>query len=359
MTISSKSTIFLASLLAVLLAACSGHDHQQAATPPAVAVEVARAQAQDNGTIYASGQIISRESAVISTRIMGYITSVKVKPGDRVKKGQLLLTISNEDIQAKRGQAQSLVVETSAALKDAQKDYERFTALYQSESASAKEYENVSLQYQSIKARNEGALQMLREAEAMLAYANIVAPFSGVVTSKSADAGSIANPGVPLLTLEGEGDLEVNATVTDAEIGWVTPGMPASVVIKSTGKIVKGMVSQVSPSAALTGGQYFVKISFKDTPAQVYAGMAATVSIPVTKSGHAGTVTVPWSAIVQQDQLTALYTVSQQQTALLRWVKLGRRFGDQVEVLSGLNATEEFILSGEGKLYNGVPVKKI
>ena len=66
---------------------------------------------------------------------------------------------------------------------------------------------------------------------------------------------------------------------------------------------------------------------------------------------------VPLSAIEHKDQLTGLYTIGTNNTALLRWVRLGKTYGDQVEVLSGLEKNEPFIVSAAGKLYNGIPVK--
>jgi multidrug efflux pump subunit AcrA (membrane-fusion protein) len=65
---------------------------------------------------------------------------------------------------------------------------------------------------------------------------------------------------------------------------------------------------------------------------------------------------VPTNALVQRGQLTGIYTVSQKNTAILRWVRLGETFGDKVAVLSGLTAGETYILNAEGKLYNGVPL---
>jgi len=345
-----------------LLFSCSTDksEEQKTASSP-VEVTLSKPGTQQSGRVYASGQIVSKERAVISTRVMGYISSIKVQAGDYVSKGQLLLTISNDDILAKRAQAQALVSESEAAMKDAQKDFDRFTSLYKSESASQKEYERAALQYESVKARYEGARAMYKEAEAMLTYANIKAPFNGVVTSKSADVGSIANPGMPLLTLEAKGDYEVEASVTEVDIAKLRKGLPASVTIKSTGAVLQGKVSEISPSAALTRGQYFVKVLLTDGASDaLFGGMAVNVTIHSSSSIRAnGDVLVPISALVYQDQLAGIYTVSQHQTALLRWVKLGRHYGDQVEILSGLSGNEEFISSSKGKLYNGVPVKRI
>jgi RND family efflux transporter MFP subunit len=356
------STQLISILLFIsLVISCSSDkiNEKQTSSPP-VEVTVAKPGAQSGSKIYATGHIVSKEKAVISARVMGYISSIAVQPGDYVPKGKTLLTISNDDIMAKRAQAQALVTETEAAMKDAQKDYNRFTSLYQSQSASQKEYERAALQYESVKARYEGARAMFNEAEAMLSYTNIKAPFSGIITSRNADVGSMANPGVPLLTLEAKGGYEVEAFVTETDIARIEKGLPATTTIKSNGAVLRGEVIEISPSAALTSGQYYVKISIaNDVPKSIYGGMAASVIIHApTTTQPTAYVLVPHNALVFKDQLVGIYTVSQHQTALLRWVKTGKHYGDQVEILSGLSGTEEFISSSKGKLYNGAPIKR-
>lgn len=81
--------------------------------------------------------------------------------------------------------------------------------------------------------------------------------------------------------------------------------------------------------------------------------MFSTVQFPVERKVKTQMVLIPTEAIVTNGQLSGLYTVSQSNTALLRWLRLGRTFGDQVEVLSGLKADETYIVSAEGKLFNG------
>jgi multidrug efflux pump subunit AcrA (membrane-fusion protein) len=89
----------------------------------------------------------------------------------------------------------------------------------------------------------------------------------------------------------------------------------------------------------------------------LYSGMYVSVSIPVANGSGGDAITlVPASSIVYKDQLTGIYTLTENQTALLRWVRLGKEQGDQVEVLSGLRNDEKFILASEGKLYNGAPI---
>lgn len=356
----SQKAIALFILGTLFLASCSNEsDNKEKEKPEPVVVTVATANKTTTHSIQASGKVESTETAVISTRLMGFITKINVRPGDRVKKGQLLATISNGDILAKRAQAQAMVTEAEAALHDAKKDYERYEELHQQQSASDKEFENITLHYNSVKAKTEAARQMQKEAEAMLAYSNLTAPFSGVVTQRNADEGSMANPGMPILVLEHVGSYQVNTFVSEQDISRIKTGAAAEVTIKSTGHSINGTVSEVSPSARMNGGQYLVKVRInQDDTQQLFAGMYAHVSISPSDadSREEERWLIPDKALLKRDQLNGLYTVRDGNTALLRWVTIGKTIGDQVEILSGLNGDEEFILTAEGKLYNGVPV---
>ena len=107
---------------------------------------------------------------------MGYITMLKVKAGDHVSKGQLLATISNQDMLAKRAQTDAMIAEAQASVNSAQKDLDRFTTLYKQQSATEKELDNVELQYNAAKSRLEAARQMRNEVNANLGYSHLTAP---------------------------------------------------------------------------------------------------------------------------------------------------------------------------------------
>ena len=348
----------------IVFSACSSNKEEVAIanTDAAVMVTVATPSGTGQQGINVSGQIEASQTANISTRVMGFITMLKVKVGDHVSKGQLLATISNQDMIAKRGQTDAMISEAQAALNSAQKDYERLTTLYKQQSATAKELDNVTLQYNSAKSRLEGARQMRNEVNASLGYTSLTAPFSGIVSQKLADAGSMANPGMPILTIEQSGSYQVSASVPENIINQIHQGAEAFVTIKSIDKTIKGTVVQINPSSQFTGGQYIIKVNIADAAKKgLYAGMYATVSIPVkepvavTTTGNS--VMVPVSSIEHRDQLTGLYTIGSNNTALLRWVRLGKTFGDKVEVLSGLEKNEQFVVTVDGKLYNGIPIK--
>ncbi|WP_069658440.1 efflux RND transporter periplasmic adaptor subunit [Arcticibacter eurypsychrophilus] len=348
----------------LLLSACSSDDKKLAQKKDqGTAIQVTigtSSSARQQGFIQVSGQVEAVQSANISTRVMGYITKLNVKVGDQVSKGQLLVTISNQDILAKKGQTTAMISEAEAAFKNAQKDHERFTALYKQQSASAKELDNVTLQYLAAKSRLEGAKQMGNEVNAMLKYTNLTAPFAGTITQKLADAGSMANPGMPILTIEQNGSYQVSASVPESMINQIHQGETAMVRIQAANKLIQGEITQINQSSQFTGGQYIIKVQIPDQKKQgLYAGMYANISIPVKNAALVkdAKVMVPLSCIENRDQLTGLYTVSGSNTALLRWVRLGKTEGNQVEVLSGLASNEQYIISADGRLFNGTAVR--
>jgi RND family efflux transporter MFP subunit len=348
----------------LFFSSCSGKaDHGTEENSSPITVTVATPGGHAEGGIGVSGKIEAVQTANISTRIMGTITRIYVKVGDRVRKGQLLATISSQDIQAKKAQTSAAIAEAEANVKNAQKDFERYSNLYNRQSATAKELDNVTLQYNAARARLEAATQVRNEVSAMMAYSSLTAPFDGVVTQKLADEGNMANPGMPVLTVEQTTQLQVSATVSESDINLLKKGDKAQVEIKAIGKTVECTISEISPSSQFTGGQYFVKLAIPEKEKRdLYAGMYVNVFIPVNsavaKKDNSNAVLVPAASLVNKDQLTGLYTISSNNTALLRWIRTGKTFGDKIEVLSGLAQNEKFIVSAEGNLYNGAPVKE-
>lgn len=354
-----KNFYMIFSLSAVIVLASCGKDTktvvQDNSTPINVSVS-AVASNTNTPFLSVSGKIQSTNSADLSTRIMGYVSKVYVNVGDKVKKGQLILSINSSDLQAKKAQVEASVAEAQAAFNNSEKDYNRFKNLYAQNSATPKEMDDMTARFEMAKARLEAAKQMRNEVNAQFAYSNITAPFSGVVTSKMIESGDMANPGMPLITIETPGAFEVIAMVPETEISEIVTGAEVDVLVKAIHTSLKGTVSEVSTSAKHTGGQYLVKIALNKTEDNILSGMFVTVQFPVERQAQNTMVLIPTEAIVTQGQLSGVYTISQSNTAMLRWLRLGRQYGDLVEVLSGLSANESYIISAEGKLFNGAKV---
>ncbi|PKV48372.1 RND family efflux transporter MFP subunit [Aquimarina sp. MAR_2010_214] len=350
-----KTAIFS---LTVIMASC-GNDTKKvvADTADPIPVKVNKVSTNNNSQfLSASGKIQAVNSADLSTRMMGFVNNVYVDVGDKVHKGQLLVAINNADLQAKKAQVNASITEATVAFNNAQKDYNRFKNLFADNSASQKEMDDMTARFEMAKARLEAAKQMKNEVSAQFAYSNITAPFSGVVTSKSVDKGDMANPGTPLLSIETPGAYEVMAMIPETEITQIKSGTQVDVVVKSIDTTIKGKVTEVSTSARNTGGQYLVKITLDATNANILSGMFTTVQFPIKKQAKTTMVLIPTEALITNGQLSGVYTVSQSNTALLRWLRLGRTFGDQIEVLSGLSSDEAYIVYAEGKLFNGAKI---
>jgi RND family efflux transporter MFP subunit len=251
-------------------------------------------------------------------------------------------------------------MQATAGYNNAKKDFDRFTALFAQQSASQKELDDMTSRYEMAKAGLDAAKQMRNEVLAQFSYSNITAPFSGEITNTFVKEGDMANPGMPLVSIEGASHLQVTAMVSESDITSIKSGMKAKVIVKSTNQELSGIVTEVSGSAKNTGGQYLVKVNLNNVGSKVLSGMFVNVKFPVANKQQVTTtsdkVLVPETALVKQGQLTGIYTTGNGNTAILRWLRIGKTFGNQVEVLSGLSANEQYIVSAEGKLYNGAKV---
>ncbi len=346
--------------IAFLAASCGSEEKKNLAdnsTPIKVETKTVT-EGDSRPFLTASGKVEAAKSTNISTRMMGYVDKIYVKVGDKVQEGQLLISVNNADVSAKLAQVNAGIAEATAAFTNAEKDFNRYTTLFKENSASQKELDDITANYTMAKARLESAKQMKNEVNAQMGYANIRAPFDGVVTNKFINAGDMANPGMPLLEVESPGKYQIMAMVPESEIIEIKNGTAVTVQVKSVDKMITGKVTEVSTSSKNTGGQFPVKVILDGSDTQIRSGMYATVQFPITKSTTSSAIMIPVDAIIKNGQLTGIYTVSQSNTALLRWVRLGRTFGDKVEVLSGLTADEQFIVSAEGKLYNGAKISK-
>ena len=348
---------------AIALQSCSSDKEKNIeSNDQPITVSVSKSSVAASGSFAsASGKLVAKNSVNVSTRMMGYITGMNIEVGQNVRAGQLLVSINASDIQAKGGQANAQIAQAQANYNSAKKDFQRFENLYKSQSASQKELDDMRARYEMASAGLQAAQQMKNEVNAQYRYTNVTAPISGTVTAKYASQGDLANPGMPLLTIESPSSLQAQVLVSEQNIGMISEGMAVQITMKSVDKTVSGTVSEISKSAANTGGQYMVKINLHNAQ-DLLPGMFVNVQFPFKNSGKINqdfqeSVMVPKSALVENGQLTGVYVVSSQNTAVLRWVKVGKTLGDQVEILSGLDNKEAYITSANGRLFNGAKVQ--
>jgi RND family efflux transporter MFP subunit len=338
----------------VLLAGCS-RSAPARPDPPTVAAQVVRSTAAAiPESIAAAGTLHAKETATLSAQIPAPIRQVLVQPGEQVRAGQVLITLDAAAQHAALNEAghaaaaahlQQMAAQSDAML--AAETLARYRILQQQNSVSPQEFDEVEkraqaaqLRLESYEAQSQQAQAAVSGARTQLGYTTLRAPFSGVITARLADPGTLAAPGVPLLQIDRDGPLQVYTTVDESLIGSVQLGMkvPVSVDGAGPGGMV-GTVAQIVPAADPASRSFLVKLDLPMAKA-LRAGMYATAQFP----GAARTmILVPQSAVVQRGSLDCVYALDAQGVAHLRYVTPGNRHGDQVEILSGIGAGETLV----------------
>lgn len=340
-----------------LFVSCGNDEKANIPTQESISVTLKKAETSVSlNAISASGQVQASQSATLSTRFMGNVEEISVNVGDKVQKGQVLISLDAANLNAKLSQAKAGIIQAEANLKNVQTNFDRFQKLFEQQSISKKELDDITTQLSVAKAQLEAAQQMKNEVDSQLKYAEIKAPFSGIVSAKFIKEGSMAHPGKPLLIIDNPKQFEVVASIAESDISAIKKESKVLVSIASFSKELSGTVKEISSNAKSTGGTYSVTIQLNETSDNIYAGMYAKVAIENSSVSDSSALFIDKKALIQKGQLHGIYTVSQNNTAILRWVKLGRATNDTVEIISGLSAGESYILSSEGKIYNGVLV---
>ena len=340
---------------AVMVAGCKSDDSAQPAAIQTVQARVVESrQQQVPVALRSTGTVHARETAIVSAQVMGRIQQVMVREGDSVRTGQTLVVLDDAAMRASVEQAQAGVKaalsqqaadETDAKL--AASTLERYRQLEAQKSVSPQEMDEVTRRAEAATARLEAVRAQTEAAKAqesgtrtMAAYARLTAPFSGVVTARMADPGTMAAPGVPLLQVDQAGALQLQTTVDESAISVVHKGMKVQVGIGSDGAAsIAGTVAEIVPAADAASHSFMVKI---DLPAsgQLRAGVYGTAEFA---NGAREAIVIPRSAVVTRGSLACAYVLDSKGIAALRYLTLGGQQGDLVEVLSGISAGDKLV----------------
>jgi RND family efflux transporter MFP subunit len=303
---------------------------------------------------------------VVSSKIMAYVRQVSVQVGDRVREGQLLITLDSEDLDAGVRRTEAADAEVLSAFSEAdhavagakanldlaQSTFRRMAELAAQKSISDQEFDEASARLKSAQAANEmarakrlqldsrraQAQQEIRAATVMRDYARIAAPFAGVVTAKSVEPGNLAAPGTPLLTVEREGAYRLEASVEESRLSLVKEGQTVEVALDALDRRLNARVSEIVPAVDAASRAYIVKI---DLPAlaSLRSGMFGRALFPL---GTRRVTAIPPPALVERGQLQSVFVI-EDGIARTRLLTTGKRAPNAVEVLSGLNEGEKVV----------------
>ena len=340
---------------AAMVVGCHGVD---SATPAAIQTMQARVvksrQQQVPLNLRSTGTVYSRETTVVSAQVMSRIQQVVVREGDAVKAGQTLVVLDDATLRAASDQAQAGVNAAQSQQAAAETDSKlaastlaRYRQLEAQKSVSPQEMDEVTrraeaaaARLEAVRAQTEVARAQESGAHTMLGYTRLVAPFSGVVTARMADPGTMAAPGVPLLQIDQAGALQLQVTVDQSAIGVVRKGMKVQVEVEGSGPNgMSGSIAEIVPAADPASHGFLVKIDLPSSN-QLRAGMYGTAEIG---NGTRQAMLIPRSAVVSRGSLASAYLIDDHGIAQLRYLTLGAAQGNLVEVLSGVSAGEKLV----------------
>ncbi|MDE3174444.1 MAG: efflux RND transporter periplasmic adaptor subunit [Gemmatimonadota bacterium] len=280
-------------------------------------------------TLDAAGTAEPIAEATLSTKLMGAVTAVLVHEGDVVAAGQPLVHIDARDLAARDSQVQASIASARAVQRDADTQARRIRALFADSAATRAQLDAAETGLAQANAAVAAAQAGARELAATRAYADVRAPFAGVVTHRFVDPGAFAAPGAPLVTVQDDSRLRVSVNAAPDAVRGLRRGMRVAATIEDT--TVNGVVEGVVPAA---GNVYTVNAVVQNPGRRLAAGGAASIAIP---QGARAALLVPAAAIRREGDLTGV-TVREATGDELRWVRLGDARGALVEVTSGLRA---------------------
>ncbi len=353
----NKIFVFSLSLILVV-AGCSSAKQEKTAEPGVIqGLSVVAASTQRvPDLITAVGTVRAAETAQVSSQMMGNILTVNVREGDVVNQGQVLVTIDPAQAQANLERAQAALAAAQHELAAAETDkslsestLKRFETLYQRKSVSPQEYDEVKARREGAVARAEAAQAGEAQAKAAVAqaqtafgYTKLRAPFPGTVTERKADPGALAAPGMPILTVEAAGRYRLEVTIDEASLQYVRAGATVLVTLDAyPDQKLSGKVIQIVPAADPSTRTFLVKVELPSNPV-LRSGLFGRTNFT---RGERDSLMVPKTAVVDRGALKGVYVVGQDQLASLRYVTVGETFGDNFEILSGLNPKEAVVLS--------------
>ena len=336
----------------ILIAGCGSKPESDQAPVRNVAGKTARASlAEVPLVVTATGNLEAETSVMISTRMMGWVKEIHVVEGQRVARGDRLLSIDDTDLQAKQKQAEAGISAAEAVLANAEKMAERFENLYAEKSVSRAQLDDVLTGRDQAQAGLQMAKAGLAEVKVHLSYLDITAPNDGVIARKMIDSGNMANPGMPLLILEQTGRVKVVAHVGEKDVSSIAAGEIVTVDVSSLeGAVYQAELARVISTANPGSRTYDVEAYLDNPDGRLKSGMFARVTIPV---GTRQAILVPKEAVTQRGQLTGLWILDEDGIASLRWIRLGHPQGESIEVLSGLTGNETVVLAADQPLSEG------
>ena len=352
---------------------------------PAVSVEVVTVSdlypSQVLSQLNASGYVVAGRKAAVASKITARLIELTVEEGSRVKEGQVIARLENEDTLAARDQAEANLKlaranleSAKAQLDEATKTYLRYKQLVAGGYVARSAYDTAQAAYERAQAGVAAAEASIRASTAALEsvkvalnYTLIRAPFDAVVLTKDADVGDIitplgaaANAKAAVVTIADMSSLQVEADVSETNLGVVKVGQPCEIQLDALpDSRFRGVVHMIVPTADRTKATIMVKVRFVDKDPRILPEMRAKVSFlsrPVKQEEEKPRTVVNPAAVVTNDGKSRVFVVQEGKVKVMP-VTLGPPLGDMVEVLNGVKAGDRVVAKPPKRLKDGSRIK--
>lgn len=276
------------------------------------------------------GRVEAVNQATVSAQTSGRIAALPFDVNDFVEAGAVIMRFTDTEQRAALTRAEAVLEESQARYVQAQQEYERVSNMFENETVSQARFDQAKANRDAAQARLNSARGGVATAQEQLEYTVVRAPYSGIVAERHVELGELVSPGQPLITGLSLQSLRVNVDVPQSMFRAVHTIGKAFVYIGD--ERIEGEDLTFFPVADTAANTFRVRVDLPDGSATLYPGMFVKVGFVV---GETQRLLIPSAAVVRRSELSAVYVVTGDRVAL-RQVRLGRRYGDSIEVLAGL-----------------------
>ncbi|MDX1499072.1 MAG: efflux RND transporter periplasmic adaptor subunit [Woeseiaceae bacterium] len=318
--------------IALLAAAMSlpGYARELPFTVITAVLEAAPRERLFDGTVEAVNQ------ATVSAQTAGRVAEVFYDVDDYVEAGAPILRFTDVEQQAALGQARAALAEAQARAGQAAEEFRRVAALYESDSASKREYDRALAAREAAEARVAAAQSAVASARQQLDYTLVRAPYAGIVTERHVDVGEAVTVGQPLMSGLSLESLRIVVDLPQQAAAQVRDHAEAY-VLTATGRVA-GRDVTLFPFAHEASNTFRARVELPAGRYQLYPGMFVKVAFVV---GQAQRLLVPTAALQRRNEVTGVYVVGPEGGVRMRQVRVGGAYGERTEVLAGLSAGEQ------------------
>jgi RND family efflux transporter MFP subunit len=292
--------------------------------------------------------------------VSGYLKRWDADIGASVKAGQLLGEIDAPDLDQQLSQAKADVATAVANQDLAQITARRWASLLAENAVSPQDADDKNGDFAAKTALTAAARANVERLEALVSFEHIVAPFDGIVTSRSVDIGTLITVGtptdVPLFTVSDDRKLRIYVSVPQSYAAYITPGLTATFTVpEHPGRSFTATLVTTADAIAPATGTLLIQLQAENADRVLKSGDYAQVhfTLPV----NAGALRVPASALMFRDAGMSVAVVTAQGAVAIKPITIGRDFGSVVEVASGLTATDRVINNPPDSMRSGDHVR--